>query len=803
MGTVAYMSPEQARGEEVDHRTDIWSLGAMLYEILAGERPFIKDHEQALIFSILNDEPKSVSSLRSEVPSYLESIIQKALEKDVIKRFQSIQEFIQDLQKPQKTTLPRAEKSIAVLPFDDMSPEKNQEYFCDGIAEEIINALTQLKDLRVIARTSSFVFKGKHVDVREIGNKLDVGTLLEGSVRKAGNRLRITAQLINVADGSHIWSERYDREMEDVFAIQDEISLAIVDKLKMKLVGQEKAAISKQPTDDLEAYNLYLKGRFFKNKFTDDGLTKAIDLFEKAVKKDPNFALANAELAETYFWHATGFGVYSQKDYLPRAKDAALRAVELDPYLAESHTSLAWVATWYDWDRTRAERGFRRAIELNPNYAPAHFYYALYLALLEQKFDEAFIELNKAIDIDPFNMLFPTVEGYIYYSAGHEYSIDLLIEKTQMVLSLDPHYAAAHHMLADAYLFTSINEGKDLYDKAIEEYKEAIRLGGRCTNHLGELAVAYAASGQTGKAKEILKELEKRVELNQCESFWVAFIYSQMGQLDKAFECLERAYEEHESSLIWVIQLQIDIIRNDPRFSVLLNKMGLGHLAPKKEIEVVNISADISTQKYEKSIVVLPFDDVSPGKDNEYFSDGMTEEIISDLSKIHSMRVISRTSSMMLKGTRKSMKTIGLELDVQYVLEGSVRKAGNNLRITAQLIDATGDAHLWAEKYGGTLDDVFDIQEKVSRSIVDVLKVKLSPEEDRKIADRPIEDIHVHECYLRARQKILECTEKSLEESLGFLQEGLNVYGENAELYAGLALTYFYFVDTGIRYDEA
>jgi serine/threonine protein kinase len=296
IGTVAYMSPEQARGDEVDNRTDIWSLGCLMYEMTAGKHPFRAEHEQATIHSILFKEPKSFRSFKPDIPENIENAIFKALEKDVSQRYKNMKEFIQILELPSHLTPAKPDKSIAVLPFANMSADPEQDYFCEGISEEIINALTHVNALRVVARTSTFSFRGKDIDIREIGRKLNVNKVLEGSVRKSGNRLRITAQLINVADGYHLWSERFDRDMEDIFIIQDEISLAIADKLKLELFGDEKLKLTKRYTENAEAYNLYLQGNYFCQMYSREGFTNAIECFEQALQKDPDYALAHVGL---------------------------------------------------------------------------------------------------------------------------------------------------------------------------------------------------------------------------------------------------------------------------------------------------------------------------------------------------------------------------------------------------------------------------------------------------------------------------------------------------------------------------
>jgi TolB-like protein/predicted Ser/Thr protein kinase len=361
MGTVAYMSPEQARGEVVDRRTDIWSLGVVLYEMVTGERPFRGDRDQAVIHSILNAEPRPMSVVAPGVSLTLDRIVERMLAKDADSRYGNAEELLIDLEghreRPESPTVRReceahdSQPTIAVMPFADMSPERDQDYFCDGMAEEIINALTRVEGLRVIARTSAFAFKGKDEDIREIGRKLSAGTLLEGSVRKAGNRLRITAQLINVADGCHLWSERYDRELEDVFAVQDEIALAIVDKLKLGLVGRDAVAGGGRRTKDLEAYNLYLRGRHHWNKRTPEEVRKGLECFREAVERDPDYAPAYVGVADCYII-LENLGELTPEEAFRDAGVAVAKALAIDDSVAEAHSSLGWIQIDRDrdWD---------------------------------------------------------------------------------------------------------------------------------------------------------------------------------------------------------------------------------------------------------------------------------------------------------------------------------------------------------------------------------------------------------------------------------------------------------------------
>jgi len=456
VGTAAYMSPEQAKGGRVDHRTDIWSLGIVLHEMLTGELPFKADYEQATIYLIMNQEPPSTQSRRSDVPNELERIITRALKKDVRERYQSAEDLKKDLELLRDTTRSRSMRgkvaeeedkpSIAVLPFRDMSSQRDQEYFCEGIAEELINALVKLRGLRVAARTSAFQFKGRESNVKEIGEELNVRTVLEGSIRKAGNRLRITAQLVNVEDGFHIWSEKYDRELDDIFAIQDDISLAIVDKLSVKLFGEEKSALVKRHTVDQEAHNLYLTGLYFWNRRHEGGMKRAMECFRQAIDKDPGYALAHVGVADTY--NITGmFGYLPPKEAFPKAIAAAKRALEIDDTLGEAHASLGFARTFYEWDWSAAENEFIRAIELSPNYATAHSWYGLYLSATGRN-DEGINEAEKARDLDPLSLIINATVGLLYYFASR---YEESIANQKKALELDPDFLIANGWIVMAY----------------------------------------------------------------------------------------------------------------------------------------------------------------------------------------------------------------------------------------------------------------------------------------------------------------------------------------------------------------
>ncbi|MGB7063279.1 MAG: protein kinase [Candidatus Zixiibacteriota bacterium] len=577
VGTVAYMSPEQARGEDVDHRTDIWALGVVLHEMLTGEMPFKGEHEQAVIYAILNAEPQPMTGSAIE----LEQVVNKALAKNPGERYQTVSEVLDDLRLMKEgfdsgtssTLVARTQAlpSIAVLPFANLSADKEQEYFCDGMAEEIINALAQVEGLHVVARTSAFSFRGKKADVREIGRRLNVGAVLEGSVRKAGSRLRITAQLVNVADGYHLWSERYDRDIggsccpEDIFYIQDEISLAIVSKLKVKLLGGEKTKILKRHTHDLDAYNLYLKGRYFWDKRTEESLKKSIEYFNQAVEKDPEYSLAYAGLADSYITLGD-YSFLSPKELLTKAGEAVKKALDIDPMLAEAHNSMAQVM-FREWDWEGGEREHRRAIELNPNYASAHHWYALLLTYAA-RFDEAIAEMKKAWQLDPLSLIINRNLGLALYYARR---YDQAVEQLQKTLEMDPTFSMVHAALGGVYL------QKSMHQEALREFqKEADIQGGLNQHEQAWRGIAYLKAGSRREAHEVLDDLLEQAKRAYVAPTRLASLYFAFREDDEGFRLLNRACEERDSTLLEIkVDPAFDGVRSDPRFKELLKKVGL------------------------------------------------------------------------------------------------------------------------------------------------------------------------------------------------------------------------------------
>jgi TolB-like protein/Tfp pilus assembly protein PilF len=572
LGTAAYMSPEQARGEEVDGRTDIWSLGVVMYEMLTGQLPFKSEYEQALVYSILNEEPTEIEKLRPDVPPGIREIVKKALAKVPGERYERVEELAAGLRSVSEAHMlaasgdgvGRREPSIAVLPFANLSADKENEYFSDGLAEDIIDALTQVPGLRVMARTSSFAFRGKEADVREIGARLNVEHILEGSVRRMGNRLRVTAQLVKVSDGYHLWSQRFDRELTDVFAIQDEISQAIVEKLQVRLAGDRP--LVKRHTEDLAAYDLCLKARYHLSKLTREGLEAGRQYCEQAIALDQNYALAYAVLADSYIWSAY-WGFASPREVLPRAKAAALEALRLDDTIADAHYALGAVLcigefAWHD-----AEGEFHRALQLNPLSA-ALFYYAQWFLYPMGRVEEGVTEVRRAIELDPLDPLYNSLYGYVLHSVGR---FDEAVAQLQHAIDLDPTFFFPYWFLS----ITHALNGR--LGDAIAAAEKANELSGGNASTLGQLGRVYALAGRTAEAQQLLVELEARSRLGYVPPSSIAMILRGLGDLEKGLEWWARGVEEHDLVLLSSLRTEPSYgpLRSHPAYKALLRKMNL------------------------------------------------------------------------------------------------------------------------------------------------------------------------------------------------------------------------------------
>jgi eukaryotic-like serine/threonine-protein kinase len=613
MGTVTYMSPEQARGLRVDARSDIFSLGVMLYEMVAGRPPFDGATSSDVIAAILVREPTPISRLVAGIPSEFEWSLNKALRKERDDRYETVRSFLSDLKllksrmdfesalaragqplslfgvsdeakmeigeavtteisgfvdevitSPIRRSSGHAIDSLAILPLVNDGADAEMEYLGDGITESIINSLAQLPQLRVIPRSTVFRYKGRKVDPEEIGRELGVRAVLTGRIMQHGDSLIVRTELVDVGRHTQLWGEQYRRSFTDIFSLQDDISQEISGKLRLQLSGEERQKLIKRYTDNTEAYRLYLKGRHFVHKRTPDWIKKGVECFLQASDLDPNYALAYAGLAEAYGFLASSTGGQRPREAYPKAKAAATKALELDETLGEAHCTLGFFRLLYDWDFAAGENEFRRAIELSPNFANAWDGYGFYFKATGQS--EASIRAcQRAQELEPLSLFITLSLAWAYYFARQ---YDLAMEQGAKALDMDPNFGFAYWHRGMAY----IQQKK--FGDAITALRKAISLSGPATTFISYLGYANARLGKSREARQMIAQLERVSKRQYVSSYFIAIIYLGLGELDRTFEWLEKAYEERSGFMAFInVEPMLDALRGDPRFKALADKI--------------------------------------------------------------------------------------------------------------------------------------------------------------------------------------------------------------------------------------
>ena len=564
LGTVAYMSPEQAQGREVDHRSDLFSLGIVLYELIAGRTPFKRNNDAATLQAIINEFPEPLARYKSDVPPELQRLIDKILAKNPSERYQSAADLSADLLTISRSTdsvatgitggVAVGRPSIAVLPFANMSADPDNEYFSDGLTEELLNVLAKNPELKVTGRTSSFAFKGKQEDLRIIGQKLGVGTLLEGSVRKSGNRVRITAQLVGASDGFHLWSETYDRVLNDIFAVQDEIAMAVSKAMHVTLVGISDA----KKTVDPDSYALVLRARQSQQQMNKESLSLAVELYRKAVELDRQYAQAWAELSLTYALRVA-YGHADHKDEYPLAIEAAEKALALDDQLPQAHNAMAWVHTALELQIGKGTSHIHRAYELAPNDSSIMGYTATW-EMIQGKLDRAIHLSKKSLELDPLNPLAYRETGRILFFAG---DLDEALKMYNRALELSPDITSAYLGISGV----KVLQGD--FEEALKEAEKEKLAGYRLC---GQAVASYAL----GRNSDSDRQLEDLIAEGEHWGFQIAMVYAFREEIEKAFEWLERAYGIRDAGIpLAKVHPFLEPLRSDPRWPAFLEKIGL------------------------------------------------------------------------------------------------------------------------------------------------------------------------------------------------------------------------------------
>lgn len=624
-GTLPYMAPEQLLGEQVDARTDVYALGAILYEMATGQRPFNAKAASALAADILHKAPVPPRQLNTELPGKLEEIILKCLEKDPENRYQSAREAAVDLRRVAASAAPMVTsggvnrswrkvgrqavygitglallallfaalnasgwlghllgrggspriESIAVLPLANLSGDAQQEYFADGMTEALITELAQISALKVISRTSAMQYKGAKEPLPQIAKELGVDAIVEGTVQRSGDKVGITVELIYAPTDRHLWAEAYERDLRDVLSLQQDMARSIAGEIETKLTPQEQDRLARTRTVDPEAYQLYLQGLFFLNKRTDEGLNRAVEYFEQAIGKDPNSALAYSGLADAYALR--GSFLYTDlppTEAMPKGRAAALKALQMDDARSESHASLAYIELIYDWDWAKSEQDFKQAIQLNPNYAQAHHWYAIYLAS-RGRHEESIAEIKKSQELDPLSLINNTNVGWMLYYARR---YDEAAEQLRRVLELDQNFFVAHWELGLAY------EQKGMHPEAQTEFEKASALSRGNPVVEAALAHSYARAGKRDKALRILAQLKMKEPAERGYlAFQIAEIYAGLQQKEEALNWLGKAYAERSAWMAYIkVEPELDVLRDEPRFQELLRRVGVPNSSPSE-----------------------------------------------------------------------------------------------------------------------------------------------------------------------------------------------------------------------------
>jgi TolB-like protein/Tfp pilus assembly protein PilF len=770
IGTPHFASPEQFAGEKTDARSDIFSLGVTLWFMLTGKLLF--DGTRDAIRQKQLSATLPVDQLKG-IPRTVVDLIKRMLEADPAKRPQSpaaLKEQLNNciaaidaakqkqrrgfaysalaaavfiiaalgvsyiLQRKSVTSTASEivpEKSIAVLPFANLIPESDGDYFADGIRAQIAARLAKIANLKVVSGSSTQRYESTPQNPAQVAAELGVADILEGSVEKRGEKFRIAVRLIDAKNSADLWTQSYERTFPEIIRVESEVAGHAAGALGVSLTESEKQAINKTATSNPQAYEAYLKGRYVWLQRNLDSYRQAKEYFEQAIALDTNYAQAYAGLADAYQFLGA-FDLHDRKENYDKAKSAYKRALELDPKLAEAHASAGLVAMNYDSDWPLAGQELRRAIALNPNQALFYDWYAEYLMAVGRT-SESIDNIERAHELDPFSIIINSDVGKLLFFARLYDQAEAQLKET---LRMDPAFMQAHVWLGTVYLM------KHRFDEAIAEFKRESD-GGQ-----GLMAYAYGMAGRKTEARQMLEATKKLIaRRDDLDKFWLICAYIGVGEKGRAIECLEQDCDNHATSAVALKSIPLfDPLRSEPRFIALMRRV---HLTPGE--------SPASEIVPEKSIAVIPFENLSDEKEHTFFADGVQDDVLTKLAKVADLKVISRTSVMQYRG-KQDLRQIGQVLGVSHVLEGTVRRSGGRVHVNAQLVDARTDTHAWAEEYDRDVNEVFAIESELAQSIANRLGAKVSAGETLAMQERPTKDLVAYDLYTRARNLILAAT---------------------------------------------
>ncbi len=769
MGTAGYMSPEQVRGQPAEAPSDIFSFGCVLYEMVTGRRAFHRETPAETMTAILHDEPPDSGV---PMPAELRRLVRQCLAKGVAQRLHSARDLALALRAASQpavasSAIRRGVEAVAVLPFENVGGDPKTEYLSDGVADHLIIGLLQVRreGLKVRPFSSVLRYKRQHADIPTIGKELGVQVIVTGTLHQVGDDLWLSVALVDAWEDNQVWGKRYQSKLSGILDVQDQIARDVATNLRLRLTGEEEQRLTRRYTEDPEAYLFYREARYHWNKFTEEGLSTSIEYCHRALRKDPHYALAYAQLGRSHV--VLGTIHRGPRQTFPQARTYLAQALAIDDTLPDAHGGMGLIYLFHDWDWPAAERELKRATGADPSRAV----YGFYLAATGRPAD-ALPVIRQVQELNPLAAPH-TNEVAMAYNWLRQY--DQAIAEAQKALELDPDFQLAYDELGRAYV------QKGMAAEAILALQAAINRGHGHPRVRGMLGCAYAAAGRRAEAERVLEQLKDPSRFRYGYAFSIARLCAALNKKDDAFAWLQKACDERDSWVIFVkVDPTLDNLRLDLRFNELLRHMGLPEdpLARGREIQ---------------SIAVLPFENVGGDPNTEFLSDGLADQIIDSLSQVRreGLKVRPFTSVARYKGRKPEMPSVARELDVQVVVTGTLHQQGEDLSIRVALADVQEDSHLWGNSYRGKLGEILDLQDRIARDVAANLRLRLTGEEERRLTKRYTEDPDAYLLYREARHHINKFTETGLETSIEYCRRALRKDPNYALAHNGLGHCYF------------